>query len=145
MATGQARSWAEEQLERFMAEARRRGLRLTAQRITVARIVFENIERHPSFMQILEEAKKAVHGISASTVYNTLQLLEEMGFIQSFSVSGVTRYDKPHPHVNLVCLDTGEVRDAPNGSLVEEVARRLGVRVRNLVVYAHCSGASEPG
>ena len=136
--------WAEEQLSRFMAEARRRGLRLTAQRITVARIVFERIEKHPSFMEILEEAKKHVPGISASTVYNTLQLLEELGLVQSFSVAGVTRYDKPHTHVNLVCLDTGEVVDAANGDLVEALSRKLGVRVRNVVVYANCR-ASEPG
>ncbi len=136
--------WAEEQLSRFMSEARRRGLRLTAQRITVARIVFERIEKHPSFMEVLEEAKKRVPGISASTVYNTLQLLEELGLIQSFSVAGVTRYDKPETHVNLVCLDTGEVVDAANGDLVSSVEKRLGVKVRNIVVYAKCR-ASEPG
>ncbi len=137
-------SWAEQQLEKFIQEARRRGLRLTAQRLTVARLVFQNIEKHPSFMELLEAAKKAVPGISASTVYNTLQLLEEMGFIQSFSVHGVTRYDKPHPHVNLVCLDTGDVRDASNGTIISMLAEKLGVKVRNLVVYAEC-GASEPG
>ncbi len=144
MGASVAQSWAEEQLARFMSEARRRGLRLTAQRLTVAKIVFENIERHPSFMEILERAKEAVPGISASTVYNTLQLLEELGLVQSFSVAGVTRYDKPHPHVNLVCLDQGRVVDAGDRGLVDVIEERLGARVRSVVVYAVC-GASEPG
>jgi Fe2+ or Zn2+ uptake regulation protein len=128
-----------------MSEARRRGLRLTAQRLTVAKIVFENIESHPSFMEILEAAKRSVPGISASTVYNTLQLLEELGLVQSFSVAGVTRYDKPHPHINLVCLDTGKVRDAGDQNLISILEERIGAKkVRSVVVYAEC-GASEPG
>ncbi len=139
----------EEKLARLVAELKRRGYRVTAQRLAIARIVFENIKKHPSFMEILQAVRSRMPSISPSTIYNNLQLLEQLGFIKSFDVAGETRYDEARPHLNLVCLDQGKIIDIDDGDLVEEIIRRMeerGARVRELVVYAYCGGGgSGPG
>ncbi len=141
-------SMVDQMVEEFVEAAKRSGLRITAQRVAIARIVFERLSEHPSFSEVLEAAKRSIPGVSASTVYNTLQLLEKLGFIQDFSSEGVTRYDRAYPHINVVCLDTGKVFDAPElADIVKVIGEKTNVRVKNIVVYAHCSreGSSGPG
>ena len=130
----------DEKIEEFVIKLREKGHRITAQRVAIARLVLENIKTHPSFTDILGRAKATIPGVSASTIYNTLQLLEEMGFVQSFSVKGATVYDSPHPHVNIVCTDTGQVYDLEENSqkLLEEASAKTGKKIRNIVVYALC-------
>ncbi len=137
-----------DKLARLVAELRRRGYRVTAQRLAIARIVFENIKKHPSFMQIVEAVRASMPSISPSTVYNNLQLLEQLGFIRSFDVAGETRYDEAYPHLNIVCLDTQEIRDVDPGECIEcllEKARINASDVNSVVVYAYCSGSREDG
>ncbi len=138
----------DEKLARLVAELRRRGYRVTAQRLAIARIVFQTIKQHPSFMQIVEAVRKSMPSISPSTIYNNLQLLEQLGFIKSFDVAGETRYDEAKPHVNIVCIDRGEIVDLEDEQatrFIEEIARKYGMKVREVVVEAFCSGDSSEG
>jgi Fe2+ or Zn2+ uptake regulation protein len=135
-----------EKLARLVSELRRRGYRVTAQRLTIARIVFENIKSHPSFMEIVEAVRKNMPSISPSTVYNNLQLLERMGFIRSFDVAGETRYDEAFPHVNIVCLDTHDIIDVEAGELLKGLLDKVGLKasdVTSVVIYAHCGSKAE--
>ena len=147
---GQAGDRVNDKLARLVSELRRRGYRVTAQRLAIARIVFENIKAHPSFMQIVEAVRKTMPSISPSTVYNNLQLLEQMGFIRSFDAAGETRYDEAFPHVNIVCVDTQEIIDVEAGECLERLINRAGLDAENvasIVVYARCQDrrASGPG
>ncbi len=140
----------EEKLSRLMSELRRRGYRITAQRLTIARIVFENIKEHPSFMQILEAVRRKMPSISPSTVYNNLQLLEQLGFIKSFDVAGETRYDDSLFHINVVCMDTGRIFDLENDErLGSELAALLeeayGAKATEIIVYAYCGSRAKSG
>ncbi len=147
----------DEKLARLVVELRRHGYRVTAQRLAIARIVFQLIKEHPSFMQIVEAVRRNMPSISPSTIYNNLQLLERLGFIKSFDVAGETRYDEAKPHVNVVCIDRGEIIDIEDEAmmaLVEQVTRKYGLQVREVVVEAYCGhgssledseGASGPG
>jgi len=131
-----------EKLARLVSELRKRGYRVTAQRLAIAKIVFESIKSHPSFMEIVQAVRDAMPSISPSTVYNNLQLLEQMGFIRSFDVAGETRYDDAFPHVNLVCLDTGEIVDLEGVECVNDVVVKAGLsprNIQNIVVYGYCS------
>jgi len=131
-------------LKKLVDEMKKRGLRVTIQRLAIASTVFEKIKSHPSFMDVLEEVRKRTPGVSTSTVYNTLQLMEKLGFITSFSYRGETHYDQPHPHVNVVCMDTGKIVDLPEDSDVLKLLEKKGVKVKTVVVYGYC-GASGPG
>ncbi|MET1102141.1 MAG: Fur family transcriptional regulator, partial [Pyrodictiaceae archaeon] len=126
-------------ISELMTRLRERGQRVTAQRIAIAKLVLEKIKEHPSFTTILKEARRRIPGVSTSTVYNTLQLLEDMGFLQSFSVKGATHYDSPHSHVNIVCMDTGEIKDYEDKTnIVLELGKITGVRVKNVIIYGYC-------
>ncbi len=130
-------------LHRLVEELRKRGYRVTAQRLTIARIVLENAKRHPSFMQLLGEIRKQVPSISPSTVYNNLQLLEQLGFIKSFDVAGETHYDEAEPHVNIVCIDTNEIIDIKPGNTMAKFIADLqsvkqGISVYEIIVHAFC-------
>ena len=139
----------DEKLTRLVAELKRRGYRVTAQRLAIAKIVFEKIKEHPSFMEILEAARQRMPSISPSTIYNNLQLLEQMGFVKSFDVAGETRYDDAIMHVNLVCLDEGRIVDIEDDEVIDTLTRslreRYGAEPRELVVYAYCSQGTPPG
>ena len=135
-----------EKLNRLVVELRRRGYRVTAQRLAIAKIVFERIKDHPSFMEIVESVRSSMPSISPSTVYNNLQLLEQMGFIRSFDVAGETRYDDAFPHVNLVCIDTGKIIDVEAPECIEGLAKRLKMKpgdIGEIVVYARCGRGEE--
>jgi Fur family peroxide stress response transcriptional regulator len=147
-----ADSSVDEKLTKLVTELRRRGLRITAQRLAIAKIVLENIKEHPSFMQILEKIRSTMPGISPSTIYNNLQLLEQLGLIRSFDVAGETRYDDVHDHINIVCIDSGKIFDVDNPEVVKIIKEQIekkagGVKVYNTIIYAECgsNGASEPG
>jgi len=131
----------EVRLQQLVRELRVQGLRVTAQRIAIARTVLESIKDHPSFMEILERARREIPNISPSTVYNNLQLLERLGFIRSFSVKGETRYDNVHKHVNVVCTGSGKVYDLEDEDIrkiLDTLSRRVGSEVENVIVYAKC-------
>ncbi len=130
----------ERKLDEFIQRLKETGHRITAQRVAIARLALENIKNHPTFTDILNKAKASIPGVSASTIYNTLQLLEEMGFIQSFSVKGITVYDSPHAHVNIVCTKSRKVYDLEGDAedLVKAFSEKIGRRIRNIVVYAIC-------
>lgn len=144
---------AQELLSRLVLELRRRGYRVTAQRLAIAKIVFENIKKHPSFMEIVEEVRKSMPSISPSTIYNNLQLLEQLGFIRSFDIAGETRYDEAKPHINLVCLDTGKIIDIEDEEILRNVLRAASKYtrdIREVIIEARCGepmgeGASGPG
>ena len=137
-----SRESIEDEISRLVQELRRHGLRVTAQRIAIARIVLESIKDHPSFMEILERARREVPNISPSTVYNNLQLLERLGFVRSFSVRGETRYDNVHRHINIVCSESGKVYDLEDAEATEAIMKlleeKVGAKVENVIVYAKC-------
>jgi len=137
----------EEKLARLVVELKRKGYRVTAQRLAIARIVFENIKDHPSFMEILEAVRKSMPSISPSTIYNNLQLLEQLGFIKSFDVAGETRYDDAGLHANLVCIDLGKIIDIDDEDIVaalgKTVEKKYGVDVNEIVIYARCGSSQE--
>ena len=128
-------------LARLIVELRRRGYRVTAQRLAIAKIVLENIKKHPSFMQIVEIVRSQMPSISPSTIYNNLQLLEELGFIKSFDVAGETHYDSAYNHINIACVDTDKIYDVDSEEAYEVLSKAAGLEKRKIVqvvVYANC-------
>ena len=112
------------------ADLRRRlaglGGRLTPQRMAIYQAVVGRTT-HPSVAAVHEEVRRRFPGISAATVYTTLDLLARLGLVQE--VSGpVRRYDgQAGVHVNLVCGRCGQVIDVSDGEL-EALQRRAAAR-----------------
>ena len=64
--------------------------------------------------EIHQEIRRFFPGTSLATVYNTIELLKEIGQVLEIEFSGApNRYDgrRPGPHPHLVCLRCGKIDD----------------------------------
>jgi Fur family ferric uptake transcriptional regulator len=108
-----------------------RGLRMTGQRRTIARILSDS-QDHPDVDELYKRANAVDDKISLSTVYRTVRLLEEAGILERHSFGdGRARYEKAGQshHDHLIDIETGgviEFQDKEIEALQEKVARKLG-------------------
>jgi Fur family peroxide stress response transcriptional regulator len=100
---------------------RGKGYRATPQRIAIGRFILQS-QNHPTTQMIYSEVKKNHPTVSLSTVYKTIKILKEVGLVKELSFSrDQARFDSSiEPHVNLVCLSCGKIRDAKS-SLVRDI------------------------
>ncbi len=122
----------ESRLERLCAE---RGMRMTGQRRTIARVLSE-AEDHPDVEEVYHRASAQDPRISLSTVYRTVRLLENAGILErhEFGDGRRARYEPAGHghHDHLINIKTGEVIEFKNEQierLQESVARELGFRL----------------
>ena len=93
-----------------VALLRRAGLRLTPQRLAIAREVAAR--NHPTVAQVYEAVRGQHPTISLATVYATLNTMTERGLIRALPFEGAVRYDaNVEPHANLVCVSCGKIVD----------------------------------
>jgi Fur family ferric uptake transcriptional regulator len=119
----------------IIARCEARGLRMTDQRRTVARVIEEAAD-HPDVEAIHARAAALDPRISIATVYRTLKLFEEAGILDRHDFrDGRARYEdgsRDH-HDHLIDLTTGEVIefvDPEIEKLQEAIAARLGYRLK---------------
>ena len=128
----------------WQAELRARGYRLTPQRQLVLEAV--GTLGHATPEEIAAAVRKTASGVNISTVYRTLELLEELGLVQHTHLGhGAPTYSvaSEDDHVHLVCRDCGGV-DEVASEVVEDVVRRLSaergftVDVGHFAVFGRC-------
>ena len=101
-------------LEHLLQQLRQRGCRLTPQRLAILRAVLSSPE-HPTAEQIYTQVREEFPMTSLATVYNTLDLLKEMGAVLEIGLGhGGMRYDglRPEPHPHLICTQCHTILDA---------------------------------
>ena len=102
-----------QRLERLTGKLRRKGMRVTPQRLAILRVLLEG-ESHPSVEQAYTKVHEEYPMLSLATVYKTLNLLIELGeAVEVGFVGGAARYDAatPYAHEHLICTRCGSVRD----------------------------------
>lgn len=110
------------------------GRRLTPQRLAVFRVLACS-EDHPSVEQIHDRVKQQLPTTSLATVYDIVELLEEMGEVLPLSFAdGANHYDgrRPYPHPHLICVQCGTIVDLDVPAvdqLPQVVELRTGYRV----------------
>ncbi len=108
----------------WQAQLRSRGYRLTPQRQLVLEAVGELGHSTPE--DIATAVRRTASGVNISTVYRTLELLEELGLVQHTHLGhGAPTYsvNTDDDHVHLVCRNCGEVQEAEADLLGEAVSR----------------------
>jgi Fur family ferric uptake transcriptional regulator len=129
-------------------ELRAKGYRLTPQRQFVLRAVAALDHATPE--AICEEVRRTAAGVNLSTVYRTLELLEDLGLVTHTHLGhGAQIYhtaDQP-AHVHLVCRGCGKIVEADVAAaapLVDRLTADYGFTtdVRHLAVFGHCSECS---
>ncbi len=97
----------------WKSDLRQRGYRLTPQRQLVLEAV-DTLE-HATPDDILVEVRRTASGVNISTVYRTLELLEELGLVSHAHLGhGAPTYHLAdrHHHIHLVCRDCTNVIEA---------------------------------
>jgi Fur family ferric uptake transcriptional regulator len=111
-----------------------KGLRITDQRRTIARVLSES-EDHPDVEALHERAAAIDAGISIATVYRTVRLFEEAGILERHEFGdGRARYEAAAEghHDHLIDVETGKVIefiDADIEMLQRKIAEKLGFRL----------------
>ncbi len=111
-------SEAERRVSLFSEALRSSGLRLTHQRLEVAREI-ATTETHPDVETIYRGIRVRIPTISLDTVYRTIATLEGLGLVSRVDVTaGPGRYDANlHHHHHFVCTRCGLIRDVCDTSL----------------------------
>jgi Fur family transcriptional regulator, iron response regulator len=68
------------------------GLRPTRQRLALARILFNGMDRHICAEALYDEAIKANLSVSLATVYNTLKQFRQAGLLREVAIEGDRNY-----------------------------------------------------
>lgn len=134
--------------EEWQDRLRAKGYRLTPQRELVLRAV----ERlgHATPDEVLAAVREESKAVNISTVYRTLELLEELDLVRHAHITD--RAPTYHstatpPHVHLVCRDCGKV-DEVTPDVIAPVTDRLAAEhgfttdIGHLTIFGTCADCS---
>ena len=124
-------------------------LRVTNQRLAILNAAF-GMERHFIAEQLLDVARKIDKSVSRATVYRSIPILVEGGFLREMDVGRDHKFYVADAtgaanHVQVVCVDCDRIFevDAPfMGWYVQGVAQKVGLQAESirLQVVARCDG-----
>lgn len=132
----------------WQAELRAHGYRLTPQR----QLVLEAVGQlgHATPEDIASAVRRTASGVNISTVYRTLELLEQLGLVQHTHLGhGAPTYSvtSSDEHLHLVCRVCGQVQEvavAVLDDVVAALAREPGfvVDVGHAALTGRCSACA---
>jgi len=139
----------------LIGEFKKRGLKMTRQRSAIIDVVLETRDRHLSFEDILEAAKKIDPRVSAATVYRNILFLENAGMISRiklpdkksyFEKSGIVASEKKH-HDHFICDICGGITEffSPDiEELQDKIASSMNFTIKShrMEIYGICSGCA---
>ena len=119
-------------------KCQQKGVRLTDQRKTIAKILSESKEvygskDHPDVDELHKRVTAIDDKISIATVYRTVKLFEEAGILVKHDFkAGKARYEINDDHNHLIDINSGEIIefvDKEIEKLQNEVAKKLGYKL----------------
>ena len=95
------------------------GIRPTKQRMVLAKLLFENGDRHISAEELFEEVKKEDRKISLATIYNTLKQFKNIGLLKELVIDqNKSIYCTNHDaHYHLLIEDENKIIDIPQKNI----------------------------
>ena len=119
-------------------KCQQKGVRLTDQRKTIAKILSESKEvygskDHPDVDELHKRVAEIDDKISIATVYRTVKLFEEAEILVKHDFkAGKARYEINDDHNHLIDINSGEIVefvDKDIEKLQHEVAKKLGYKL----------------
>ena len=116
----------------------KKGVRLTDQRKTIAKVISESKEvygskDHPDVDELHKRVTTIDNKISIATVYRTVKLFEEAGILVKHDFkAGKARYEINDDHNHLIDINSGEIIefvDKDIEQLQEKIAKKLGYKL----------------
>jgi Fe2+ or Zn2+ uptake regulation protein len=141
---------ADVDLDDLLDQLRARGARVTTARRTILADLVRRGSAHPTAEQIARRVGRSHPELHLSTIYRTLEALEELGLVirASFGDGATTYHLAADRHHHAVCGSCGRVIELPDALLapvVRRLARDYGFAAtpRHLTIRGRC--ASCPG
>lgn len=104
-----------EYIEDLKKHFKKNGFKLTHQRRNIVEILLEKSSEHLNTEEIYNVVKKRCPEIGLATVYRTLQILDNLGYLNKLNLDdGTVRYQinldiSSHNHHHLVCNNCGKI------------------------------------
>ncbi|OON78845.1 Fur family transcriptional regulator [Streptomyces tsukubensis] len=135
----------------WKSDLRQRGYRLTPQRQLVLEAV-DTLE-HATPDDILGQVRKTASGVNISTVYRTLELLEELDLVSHAHLGhGAPTYHLAdrHHHLHLVCRDCADVIEADVSVAADFTAKLretfgFDTDLKHFAIFGQCANCSGGG
>ena len=116
----------------------KKGLKLTDQRRTIARVILESKEAygesdHPDVDELYNRVSKIDPKISIATVYRTVKLFEEAGILERHDFKeGKARYEPltEEHHDHLIDINSGEIIEFVDKD-IEELQKKVAQKLPN--------------
>jgi len=111
------------------------GLRLTAARRAICRVLARSHDQHLTATDLLRKVKRASPGVNLSTIYRTLEALEGAGLLHHVHLGhgpGIVHLSEATDHHHLYCERCGKTVDLPLpelGPSLRRLAARHGFRL----------------
>jgi Fur family transcriptional regulator, ferric uptake regulator len=126
-----------------------KGLRLTPQRRLIADVIHKT-DGHVTAEYIIEHVQGKMPGVNKSTIYRTLELLEQAGCVFKSEADGGIIYhhaEEGHHH-HLVCLKCGTTLDCEQELFLpveESIAVDFGFKVefQHMVIKGLCQSCQK--
>ncbi len=122
-------------MDEYVSILRDHDITVTPQRIAVLRYLDEH-RTHPDADSIYEDLKRDNPSLSKTTIYNTLDMLQQHDLVKVLTIGTRFRYDvnlKPHHHFR--CRRCGAIIDLPPGNASLDCIDTDGHRVDEVHVY----------
>src|SRR5919108_5469544 len=106
-------------------------LKKTSQRALIWRALLDS-KGHPSVEEIRDKLLKEGHRIGLATIYRTLKILLQSGFIRQSKIEGLTRYEpviKQPNHLHFICNSCHTTVEFPSRrieNLIRQVTGEYG-------------------
>ncbi len=126
-----------------MGQQRERGFKLTPQRAAIMAYL-EGNRSHPSAEDIYAAVLEKYPMVSLATVYNTLEILKQMGKVTELNIDGERKHFDPEiePHHHLICTRCKKiinVRKEFDLEVPRDISREFKIMDRHADFYGVCS------
>ncbi len=115
------------ELEKFEANLRSRGLRVTRTRELIFREIFSRRAVHLNAEDIHRRLRAGHKRVSLATVYRTVNLLVKSGLVSAVDLGEDHSHFEPESqrpaHGHLICLACGRVLEFSHSGIQEEIER----------------------
>ncbi len=130
----------------FKEISRRYNKKITRQRSIIVRKVF-SLHKHFTADELYKMLRSEYSGISRATVYRTLRVLVDMGFVEEREFGRGKKYYEHiighDSHSHFVCLKCGRIFEFPDERIekeIEIIAGSMGFKIEkaSTIVYGIC-------
>ncbi len=140
-------------IDEFSTYLRKKGLKLTSQRLLVGRKIF-SMASHFTVDHLADALRDRRDKISRATIYRIVSVMVEGGLLIEHDFGKNAKfyehvYEQEH-HDHVICLDCGHIEEFYNDKIEQiqiEVAMRLDFELRNhsLNLYGSCRKMKNKG